>query len=1211
VSLLSALEPLQRRRRWVRFVSVLAWLGIALAIALPIGFGTHLLLANDVSFLRFWCAGYLVALVVGVGIALFRGGMRDTTHALAVAVERRWPELGERIITSVSAETEGRVQGDPIWIEAMRQEAGRLLTDKPIREACSWQPASRLLRVSAVVLLIAAVPLCVSSTYARFAHRMLFAWTDQVHGFRVEVSPGDAAVARGENVIVTVKLVPDTDGVKLPEVAQFTIEGKPHVMLRAEADGSFATVQTAKDDETSWRLQVGSRIVGPFRLRAIDPAKLLQSNVTVAAPPYASANFPEISLKDPTTFSALQYSRVEWTFRLDRSARAVRVHHTLGGIQQATPLSCVDGTCVWKTVADRPGHHEAILETEVEEGVKWKTPLASWSVWADQPPVIVEPLNDGSPSSDRVASVGDRLRLKATVEDAVGLESVQLEWRVGQGPVSRMPLHLGPARLRSSVDLLFSLEGKAKEGDRIAFRIRASDGRRLAKGEAGFDLPEQALLPQTTADPPDDEQGERWLEYRVEPKAEPWHKKLIFAKRDEIAQELEAIREKLEKERKDLHAVRPMFHQAGGGLNGEIGRRLDAISALNRDAALRLNRVGMKALGISGLAPLGRLARDVARRELGASEASLAKAAAKDAAAAVREREIDAADAEVRKAIDRLADLRKANDVLAQARLEQEDLERLGLREEILAEKAGDDAMTEEDLAKLAEEQAKLVQDFEKFAGESPQGKALAAKMQQAKAEQLAKQAQELAIRQRKLAEERADAMRKTMQDLAVRFAERQDAIAKKSAASDKEVRKIVPHVAAPIKDAESAAERIREGDFEKALATQKNVEAKLRTLSAALESDVDLAASPREKARRLAEREQQLIDRLERLGEDIAKLKPDQIAQQLRDIAKDQQAVVEATRKLETPESARATAKQAVEQGTNAVEKIGAKQALEAHESMEATRDALKQLAASLPQAAPREAEKETADQKKLRGESANLAAIAKEQRALHDEIVKALAEGAKERGGAGEGLAKDAEKLGKQLMEFAQQADGPEAKKLGQEAAMEADAAQKAAAAGKKDAEAGEVGDAKKAADEAAMRFNMAGKKAEEAAALSAKGAPDANEATQALADSQAKLQSAAAKPDPNRLKAAAKSLQKASKVLGDQTARKYPAPGPDAMVQVPDLPHAFKDLAGRPWGELPGEVRARLIEDLRSRYGEEYGPIIQRYFRNLAERNSANRD
>ena len=43
---------------------------------------------------------------------------------------------------------------------------------------------------------------------------------------------------------------------------------------------------------------------------------------------------------------------------------------------------------------------------------------------------------------------------------------------------------------------------------------------------------------------------------------------------------------------------------------------------------------------------------------------------------------------------------------------------------------------------------------------------------------------------------------------------------------------------------------------------------------------------------------------------------------------------------------------------------------------------------------------------------------------------------------------------------------------------------------------------------------------------------------------------------------------------------------------------------DAVGAAWGELPGEVRTRLTQEWRARYGEQYEQIIQRYFRNLAD-------
>jgi hypothetical protein len=44
------------------------------------------------------------------------------------------------------------------------------------------------------------------------------------------------------------------------------------------------------------------------------------------------------------------------------------------------------------------------------------------------------------------------------------------------------------------------------------------------------------------------------------------------------------------------------------------------------------------------------------------------------------------------------------------------------------------------------------------------------------------------------------------------------------------------------------------------------------------------------------------------------------------------------------------------------------------------------------------------------------------------------------------------------------------------------------------------------------------------------------------------------------------------------------------------------------GKAWGELPGELKTRLVQDLRARYGDDYAPIIQRYFEGIADLDGA---
>jgi len=65
----------------------------------------------------------------------------------------------------------------------------------------------------------------------------------------------------------------------------------------------------------------------------------------------------------------------------------------------------------------------------------------------------------------------------------------------------------------------------------------------------------------------------------------------------------------------------------------------------------------------------------------------------------------------------------------------------------------------------------------------------------------------------------------------------------------------------------------------------------------------------------------------------------------------------------------------------------------------------------------------------------------------------------------------------------------------------------------------------------------------------------------------------------------------------------------PAQSSQLGSPSEPGEFladqlKAHAGKAWGELPGELRTRIVQDLRARYGDEYGPIIQRYFQQIAD-------
>src|SRR5262249_10503898 len=101
------------------------------------------------------------------------------------------------------------------------------------------------------------------------------------------------------------------------------------------------------------------------------------------------------------------------------------------------------------------------------------------------------------------------------------------------------------------------------------------------------------------------------------------------------------------------------------------------------------------------------------------------------------------------------------------------------------------------------------------------------------------------------------------------------------------------------------------------------------------------------------------------------------------------------------------------------------------------------------------------------------------------------------------------------------------------------------------------------------------------------------------------QAAMQQAA--QAPQQAAGSAQQTAQQGQKPGQPSLSKQPGPLGAAGVGLPDLsmfgPEA-KKYAGRPWGELPGELRTRILQDMRARYGEDYARIIQRYFEQIAD-------
>ncbi|HEX3149341.1 MAG TPA: hypothetical protein VHR66_14805 [Gemmataceae bacterium] len=60
-----------------------------------------------------------------------------------------------------------------------------------------------------------------------------------------------------------------------------------------------------------------------------------------------------------------------------------------------------------------------------------------------------------------------------------------------------------------------------------------------------------------------------------------------------------------------------------------------------------------------------------------------------------------------------------------------------------------------------------------------------------------------------------------------------------------------------------------------------------------------------------------------------------------------------------------------------------------------------------------------------------------------------------------------------------------------------------------------------------------------------------------------------------------------------------------GPGGTLDLRQFSPDVAQHTGKPWGELPGEIKTKIVQEMKARYGEDYARNIKLYFEQLAER------
>ena len=158
---------------------------------------------------------------------------RLDAESIAAAVEEKYPELGERLTTTVElAGHRDAYHGSPALIELVSQEAETKTQQLDFQRVVPANKVRRLAAVAGAALLLALSPaLLWPDRYQELGGKLVFAWHTPAMflPYSLEVTPGDVYTATGRPLTLAVRLQPRRQNVALPTTC---------TLVRTDPDGS-------------------------------------------------------------------------------------------------------------------------------------------------------------------------------------------------------------------------------------------------------------------------------------------------------------------------------------------------------------------------------------------------------------------------------------------------------------------------------------------------------------------------------------------------------------------------------------------------------------------------------------------------------------------------------------------------------------------------------------------------------------------------------------------------------------------------------------------------------------------------------------------------------------------------------------------------------------------------------------------------------------
>lgn len=880
------------------------------------------------------------------------------------------------------------------------------------------------------------------------------------------------------------------------------------------------------------------------------------------------------------------------------------------------------------------GNYRVILEAERE--IRTELPGGTIRITPDQPPSV---RRFSGPKKTRGLLPYERIALEIEAADDIAVAAIELEYRVNDGEAVRQPLTLQGGNTPSAVARhVLELAGKVQEDDRFSYRFRVSDN-----------LPKEHRGPHVLIYPADG-----WLTLQIARRGDSLTEQEILTQREEIERRLQAVREALLREKRAVNKVQQETINEVS-LPPEQRENVQQLERDNQASQKELRETAALADPPSNETPqpptaahqpVAQLARDVADKELNKVQQALEQAL-KQPSPPERLDQLKKAEEQLASAVKRLEELKKTNRRLAQERLDKAKLEALAQREKHLAEQAAElagkhpvlDPKARELADKIKRDQAEALGELERLAQKSEPLKEALQNAREAEAQKLAERARELAKSQRALAKEEAEDERKRQSDRFDELARKQQELARQAEDLAQKTRPAAPAAqTTPLKpeDSKRAADDLQQGKAADAIRHQDQAANDLERLAQAFERAAKASADPKEEARQLKRAEKSLRQRVQ---EEAAKKDDKQpLSERLKPLEEEQKAIRRAAEQLPAPSNSAESNKlkqQIGERAEKAAEALRKKDTAQAQAHMEETKNLLQRLSDSLPSPEPRQqpaAQRPAKEKPKglpRKEQSEQARQLAKKQRALREEVRRAERAARSEQPTAPQQalqrrLHHETGELNRQFQRLAQETrNAPPTQSALQRATDHSRQAEQAMRQARDQSQRGEATAEKQSQERAAQQLDRAARVIAEAArprppqggeVLECEGkkmeaGQAAAQASRQMADAQGQLNRGQAAQAQSAMRQAAQSLaQAAQQMTAGPQQQQAMTPGTGRQAGgLPDLSAYGVDkaaYAGKSWGELPGELRTKIVQDIKARYGDDYARMIKSYFEQIAD-------